>query len=381
MPDADLFELAERYRPEFPIFGSSVYLNTCSLGAFSRRAEAALGEFMQLWNSRGAAAWYEHWLDAAAELRAEYARLIGADAAEISLAPSISAALSVISSAIEFGSRPKVVTTELDFPTVVYQFLAKRRIGVETVILPSPDGCSVPLDAFAAAIDERTALVATSHVYYTTGAIQDVAEIARIAHDKGAFCLIDAYQSTGQLPVNARELGVDFLLSGSLKWLLGGIGLAFAYVRLPLAAELEPTAASWFGVEDQFSFDSGRLLLRNDARRFELGTPSVPTIFTAKAGLEIIFEVGIERIHRRITALVEDLLERARKAGLRVRVAEDPGSRTGIVLVEQPDPAAAVSRLMAANVITDYRPGVVRISPHFYNTTEDNEAAIRVLAG
>ncbi|UCC72184.1 MAG: aminotransferase class V-fold PLP-dependent enzyme [Gemmatimonadota bacterium] len=381
MPDSELYELTERYRPEFPIFRLATYLNSCSLGALSGRSRAALMEFADLWDRRGASAWYERWLGACDELRGAFARLVGADASETALAPSISAALSSIVSAIDFGVRPKVVTTDLDFPTVIYQFLARRDLGVEVMVLRSPDGVSVPLESFAEALDERTALVATSHVYFTTGAIQDVAGLARLAHEQGALCLIDAYQSTGQLPVDARELGVDFLLSGALKWLLGGAGLAYVYVRGRLIEGLKPTAVSWFGVENQFGFDPNAFELRGDARRFELGTPAVPTVYTALAGLELVEEIGVERIRRRVSSLTEHLLERAVAAGFAVRGAADPEERSGIVMIEHREPAAAVQRLMDAGVIVDHRPGAVRISPHFYNTTEDSEKAIRILVG
>lgn len=380
MPNASLYELAERYRDEFPIFRSSIYLNSCSLGALSTRARAALDEFADLWDRQGAAAWYEHWLGTAAEVRAAFARLISAGESEVALAPSISSALSTISSAIDFSERSRVVTTELDFPTLVYQFLAKRRIGVETRVLRSPDGISVPLEAFAEAIDDRTALVATSHVYYTTGAIQDVGAISRLAHDHGALCLVDAYQSTGQIVVDARALDADILLTGALKWLLGGQGLALAFVRRALIEKLTPTAVSWFGVEEQFEFDTSRLKLRADAQRYEMGTPAVPTLYTARAGLQLIDEVGVARIQRRVSSLAEDLLARARGARLPVRAAGQRENRSGIVLIERSQPAAAVQQLKNEGIICDYRPGAVRLSPHFYNTTEDNERAVRVLS-
>jgi selenocysteine lyase/cysteine desulfurase len=239
----------------------------------------------------------------------------------------------------------------------------------------------VPLEAFAAAVDDHTALVATSHVYFTTGAIQDAAAIARLAHERGALCLIDAYQSIGQVPVDASEMGADVLLTGGLKWLLGGTGLAYGYVRGPLIAGLEPTVASWFGVEDQFAFDPRGLRFRDDARRFELGTPAVPTLYTARAGLELIEEVGVERIRQRVSSLTEDLLDRVMQVGLGVRCAADPEDRSGILMVEHADPAGAVGRLRAAGVICDHRPGAVRFSPHFYNTTADNEAVIAALTG
>lgn len=381
MPAADLHELAEKYRPEFPIFRSATYLNSCSLGALSERSRSALAEFADLWGRWGASAWHEHWLAAAQDVRSAFARLVGADENETALAPSISAALATVTSALPFDQRPRVITTELDFPTVIYQFLAKERAGVEVVVLESPDGVSVPVEAFAAAIDERTALVATSHVYYTTGAIQDVRALSRIAHDHGALCLIDAYQSTGQLPVDARELDVDILLTGALKWLLGGPGLAYTYVRRELIDTLVPTTVSWFGVEDQFSFDPRSLQLRSDARRYELGTPAVPTIYTARAGLGLVEEVGVDRIRQRVSALTEDLIDKVRVAGLSVRGASDPEQRSGIVMIEHPEPAEAVRRLTAVDVICDHRPGAVRLSPHFYNTTDDNQKAIDLLGG
>jgi kynureninase len=379
MPRAALYEIAQQYRPEFPIFQSATYLNSCSLGPLSTRARGALSEFADLWDRWGASAWYEHWLQAAEDTRASFGQLIGADRSETALAPSISAALSTLASAIDFGERPKVVTTVLDFPTVIYQFLAKRRLGVEPVILDSPDGVSVPVAAFAQAIDSRTALVVTSHVYYTTGAIQDVGAVAELAHERGALCLIDAYQSVGQVPLNARELDVDVILTGSLKWLLGGQGLAYVYVRESLVERLQPTAVSWFGVEDQFAFDSTELRLRSDARRFEMGTPAVPTVYTARAGLELIREVGVDRIRRRVSALTEDLRERILAEGMGVRSAAEREARSGILMIEHEDPVGAVRRLAEAGVICDYRPGAVRLSPHFYNTTYDNEKAVEIL--
>lgn len=381
MPTVALYEVAERYRPEFPIFEFATYLNSCSLGPLSTRSRAALSEFMDLWERWGASAWYEYWLQAAEDTRLSFARLIGAERTETALSPSISAALSTLASAIDFSQRPKVVTTELDFPTLVYQFLAKRRLGVEPVVLSSPDGVSVPLESFEEALDDRTALVATSHVYFATGAIQDIGRLARLAHEQGALCLIDAYQSVGQVPVNVGDVDVDILLTGTLKWLLGGQGLAYVYIRESLIEQLDPTAVSWFGVENQFAFDASELRFRSDARRFELGTPAVPTVYTARAGLEMIHEVGVNRIRQRISALTEDLLQRVEAAGMRVRGAAIPEDRSGIVMIQHADPGGAVQRLMGAGVICDYRPGAVRLSPHFYNTTVDNQKAIEILRG
>lgn len=380
MPDAELYEIAREYRGDFPIFRSAVYLNSCSLGPLSVRSRGALEQFADLWDRWGASAWYEHWLGAAQDVRDGFAALIGARPEEAALAPSISGALASLTSGLDSGSRPRVITTELDFPTLIYHFRALAPRGVETVVLSSPDGITVPVEAFRDAIDERTALVATSHVYFTTGAIQDVAALARLSHESGALCLIDAYQSIGQVPVDASELEIDVLIGGALKWLLGGAGLAYVYVRRAALERLMPTIVSWFGVEDQFAFDVQALRIRGDARRFELGTPAVPTLYTARAGLEMISEVGVDRIRRRVSALIEDLVERARTKGLRVRCAPRPEQRSGILMIPHADPAAAVRRLRQEDIIADHRSGAVRLSPHFYNTTDDADRAIAVLA-
>src|SRR5438876_9708753 len=196
-----------RYRSEFPIFRDRIYLNTCSLGALGERSRRKVAEFLDIWQSRGAAAWYDVWWEALTDLRARYGRVVNAAPGEIALAPSISVALSAIAESIDYRRRPKVVITSLDFPTVAYQWLAKVRAGVELVVVESPDRISVPVEAIARAVDDRTALVVTSHVYFTTGAIQDIKGVAEAAHAHGALCLIDAYQSVGQIPVDVKEAG------------------------------------------------------------------------------------------------------------------------------------------------------------------------------
>src|SRR5438477_8177013 len=263
-----------RYRGEFPLFQSSVYLNTCSLGALGERSRRKVAEFLDLWQSRGASAWYDVWWEAVGDLRARYGRIVNAAAGEIALAPSISVALSAVAESLDYTKRPKVVITSLDFPTVAYQWLAKRARGVELVVVESLDHVSVPVEAIARAVDERTALVATSHVYFTSGAIQDIKAVAHVAHARGALCLVDAYQSVGQVPCDVRAADVDFLTAGGLKWLLGGPGIVFLYVRAELARRLEPGIAGWFGHKRQFAFEPGALARHDGARRFEPGTPS-----------------------------------------------------------------------------------------------------------
>jgi selenocysteine lyase/cysteine desulfurase len=368
------------YRAEFPIFERQIYLNSCSLGALSTRSRERVQAFMDVWASRGAAAWYDVWWDALAELRAGYATVVGARAPEVALHASISTATSVLAGILDYTKRPKVVTTVLDFPTVAYQWLSRRHGGVDLEIVESPDGVTVPIERLAAAIDERTALVATSHVYFTTGAVQDIAAVARAAHARGALCYIDAYQSVGQLPLDVHAAGVDFLTAGGLKWLLGGPGIAFLYVRSELIPRFTPTATGWFAHARQFEFDPRTIEWHADARRFEQGTPALAAVHAQLGGLEIIEEIGVARIRDVVADLTEDLIDRAKAAGLSPRVAPDPATRSAIVMIPQVDAPAAVQRLANAHVVADTRPGHVRLSPFFYNLQDDNVAAIEQLS-
>src|SRR3989454_2329691 len=369
-----------RYRSEFPIFRDRIYLNTCSLGALGERARRKVAEFLDVWQRRGACAWCDVWWAGLGDLRARYARLIGAAPAEIALAPSISVAVSAVAESLDYGRRPKVVVTSLDFPTVAYQWLAKRARGVELVVVESPDHVSVPVEAIARAVDERTALVATSHVYFTSGAIQDIRAVAHAAHVRGALCLIDAYQSVGQVPCDVRAADVDFLTAGGLKWLLGGPGIVFLYARAELARRLEPGIAGWFGHKRQFAFEPGALERNDDARRFELGTPSLAAIYAQLGGLDYIEEIGVPALRDATAALTEDLIARACAAGFRPKVAARAEDRSAIVMLPADDPADRVRHLAAAGIIADARPGHVRLSPFFYNLQDDYVAALERLA-
>src|SRR5437773_8954576 len=369
-----------RYRSEFPIFRERIYLNTCSLGALGERARRKVAEFLDLWQSRGASAWYDVWWAGLTDLRARYARLVGAAPAEIALAPSISVAVSAVAESLDYVKRPRVVVTSLDFPTIAYQWLAKRARGVELVVVESPDQVSVPVEAIARAVDERTALVATSHVYFTSGAIQDIRAVADAAHAQGALCLIDAYQAVGQVPVDVRAAGVDVLTAGGLKWLLGGPGIVFAYIKEELARRLEPGIAGWFGHRDQFAFDPRRLAFHDDARRFELGTPALAAVYAQLGGLEYIEEIGVPAIRAVTAALTEDLIARAAARGFRPKVATDAAARSAIVMLPATDPAAAVRHLADGGIIADARPGHVRFSPFFYNQQDDHVTALERLA-
>jgi len=351
-------------RSEFPTLQRKTYLNTCSLGALSRRSRAAVNRFLDLWEEHGASAWYRIWLGEVQATREKVARVIGAEPGEVAILPNVSSALAVLGSCGPQAGN--VVSAQMDFPTIPYAWMAKP--GFEVRLAKSPDGVRTPLEAYEPLVDGETRWVATSHVFYTSGAIQDAAALSRLAHKRGARVLLDAYQATGQLPTNVRELGVDAYVTGGLKWLLGGPGVAFLYVRRELHAELHPALAGWFGHQDQFAFDSASFRPHLNARKFEMGTPATAAVYAASAGLDLILEATPEAIRRRTNALVRDLYERLRDVGYDLATPEDERERAGIVMVRLADPAAAVKALAAEGIIVDHRPGRVRVSPYFYNT-------------
>ena len=359
-------------RAEFPILKTHTYLNSCSLGALSHRAEAYLAEFQQRWHTMGASAWYEHWLGRMALLRGRIEGCLGGSQGSVALVPSTSAALATVSesvrAAVEAG-RNRVICSELDFPTLGYQWAVKPEI--EIVVLPSPDGIGMDPGQFEESVDERTLFLATSHVFFATGFIQDIKTLATIARNAGAYSVIDGYHGAGQLTFSVGDAGVDFYTTGPLKWLLGGPGLSYLYVRPELIPQLLPRITGWFGARNAFDFDIRDFQPHEDARRFEMGTPSLHTVHTALGGQEIIDEVGMGVIEARNRELTELLLSGCRKAGFDLTIADNPGHRSAIVMVRHADPPGAVAHLAHAGIIVDHRPGHVRVSPHFYNTEEE----------
>jgi len=369
----------EAYRREFCVFEETAYLNSCSLGALGTRVRRAVDRCLDLWNSKGASAWYGPWWEELELLRGSFARVIGSGAEDVALFPSITAALSAVASCFDYRERPRVVVADIDFPTVAYQWLAKQPRGVEVVFVRSPDRLAVPLERFEHAIDDRTVCVATSHVYFQSGAIQDIAALARLAHARGAYLLVDAYQSVGQLPVDVRAAHVDFLLTGGLKWLLGGPGIAYLYARRELHARLHPEVVGWFGHRRQFAFDVTDLEYADGARRLEGGTPAITAVYAGRAGLEYVHELTSARLRARQVELTTALVEALRGAGLAPRLVGPVEAHAGIITVPVPDPSRAVAALAEERIIVDYRPGVVRLSPYFYNTLGDIERAVAAL--
>jgi kynureninase len=390
-----------RLRDEFPLLDASVYLNTCSLGARSERSRRRLDAFLADWDELGARAWYRRWLDELDRLRDDFGALIGVAGAEIALAPSVSAALAVVASALDpihrgdpatlgrlaaagvaagSAARARIVTTALDFPTIGHQWLARAPLGVELVVVPSPDGLTVPLEAIAAAVDERTALVATSHVYFTTGAVTELRPLADLCHERGALLLVDAYQATGIVPTDVAAAGIDAYVSGTLKWLFGGPGTAFAWVRPALHDALRPTTTGWFSSARQFAFAVDELDFATDGRRYELGTPSIPSAAIARGGLDVVREAGVERLGERTRDLGDLLIGLADDAGLAVRAVRDASQRGGVVAIAVPDPKPVIDALAAEGIIVDFRPGIVRCSPAFYNTEDEVRLLVERLA-
>jgi selenocysteine lyase/cysteine desulfurase len=367
----------EAFRREFPLLQTRTYLNSCSLGALSNRSMGYLGEYQALWNTMGASAWYELWMGRIGNLLDQVATLWHAQRNEVALSPSVSAAVAAVASAVDYSKRNKVVVADLDFPTLVYQWLARN--DVEVVRVPSGDGVGVDPGLWAKYVDERTAVVATSHVFYGTGYVQDLAPIRDAARAAGALFLVDGYQAAGQIDVNPREIGADVYVAGPLKWLLGGPGLAFLWVRSEVIGTLRPTVTSWFGAANQFAFRADELEYRDDAGRFSLGTPAIPTVYTALGGLEIFAQAGPPKIYERVKALTEDLVGRLNDGGCELKAARDAARRSGIILVRHEDAPGAVNRLALRGIVVDHRAGYVRVSPHFYNTVAENEAFVAAL--
>ena len=364
-------------RAEFPILRRQTYLNNCSLGALGKRAEARIHEFLGEWRTVGAPSWYETWWGRLEETRKAFASIVNARSDEVAILPSVSAALSVLSTAIEDKDRPATVTSRLDFPTIPYQWMVKRRAKLRFV--GRGDGVSVPLDEYAAALGSDVGAVATSHVLYTTGYIQDARKICGMAKKAGAVSIIDAYQSVGQLPVDVRAMGCDVLVAGGLKWLLGGPGCALVYVKRSRIAEWKPSVTSWFANEHMFQFDPERFEFRRTASRFELGTPALAAVFATLGGMETVLKAGVASIRRRQNKLVTDLYDRLVDATFGVASPKLEAERAGILMVRDPEAPATVKRLAKRSIAVDYRHGKVRVSPYFYNNEGENAKFVQAL--
>jgi kynureninase len=372
------------YRDEFSVLQRKAYLISASLGPVSGRSKRYLQEYVDAWEEMGAPepVWFERIFPRIRHVKAMFARLVGADPAELAITTNVSLALSTIASCLDFsGERNRVILTELDFPTEGHVWLAQERRGAEVVFLPSPDGLTVPVEAFAEAIDERTAAVSINRVLYRSSALIDAAEICRLAREAGAWSVVDDFHGAGIVPVDVHELGCDLYTTGVLKWLCGGPGLAFIYARAELVPTLEPMVSGWWSQREPFGFRISELDFHPTARRLETGTHAAPIPFIAQGGLEIISEAGPERIRERQRELTTHVMERADAAGLPVRTPRDPALRGGVVNVGVGEQAGKiVEALYERDVCVDSRVDGIRVSPHFFNSESDIDRLFDALA-
>jgi kynureninase len=359
-------------RAEFPLLDRYIYLNACSLGPLPRRGQAALARYARDWDEKGTPVWFSDWLPLLERFRSRIGDLLRAPAGTTAIAPSVSVALTTLATGLPLPEgRNKVLIGELDFPTIGHQWLS--RPGYEVEFVPSRDGMTIPPSAFAERIDDRTALVATTHLFYTTGYLQDVRAIADAAHAAGALCLIDGYQTCGCVPLDVEAMGCDAFVGGCLKWLSGGPGNAFMYVRPDLIPHTRPQGTGWFATRDPFSFTLEELVFADDARRLETGTWAIPSHYAGLAGLELILEVGVANIQGRLRDLTDRILARCDAAGVRTFTPRERELRCGIVTLECEHPEEVEARLHADGVIVDSRPGRIRLSPHWCVTEEELE--------
>jgi len=367
-----------KWRSEFPILDQTVYLISHSLGAMPRETYARLNDYADTWATRGVRAWAEGWWDMPVTVGNEVAQIIGADAGSVVMHQNVSICQSLILSCFEpTPKRNKIVYSELNFPSVMYVYEAHARDGrlrIETVA--SDDGITIPLERFLEAIDEETLLVPFSHVLFKSGFLQNAKAITERAHEVGAMVVLDTYQSAGTVPFNVKELEVDFATGGSVKWLCGGPGAGYLYVRPDLQLQLQPKTTGWMAHEAPFAFET-ELRYAPDIRRFLHGSPSIPALYAAQSGYRIINEIGVQNIRKKSTRQTERLIELAREAGFVVTSPQDTASRGGTITIAHDDAAAITKELIRREFIVDYRPGAgVRISPHFYTSDEELELVV-----
>jgi kynureninase len=369
MADDDLLH----WRSEFPILANTVYLVSHSLGAMPRRARDRLDEYADIWATRGVRAWGEGWWELPRTVGDLIGRIIGAGPGEVVMHQNQSIAQSTVLSAMDWrGPRNGIVTERLNFPSNLYLFHALERDGARLVTVGSDDGLTVSLDRMLAAIDETTRLVSVSHVIFKSAFIQDIAAVIRRAHDVGALVLVDLYQSAGTLPVDVRALGADFATGGSVKWLCGGPGAGYLYVRREHWAALQPRLTGWMAHREPFAFEDRPIDYAEDAYRFLNGTPNVPALYAARSGYEIVNEIGVPAIRAKSMRQTQYLVSLADAAGIRIAGPRESAQRGGTVTLDVPSGHAVASALAARDVVVDYRPGAgIRVSPHFYTSDEE----------
>ena len=366
------------WRREFPILDKTVYLISHSLGAMPRETYDRLHEYADIWATRGVRAWAEGWWDMPVTVGDEVARIIGADPGTVVMHQNVSVCQSLIISCLEpTPQRNKIVYSELNFPSVMYVYEAHARDGrlrIETV--KSDDGITIPLERMLEAIDESTLLVPFSHVLFKSAFLQDAKAIIDRAHEVGAMVVLDTYQSAGTVPFSVKELNADFATGGSVKWLCGGPGAGYLFVRPDLQQKLEPKTTGWMAHESPFAFDTS-LRYASNITRFLHGSPAIPALYAAQSGYKIINEIGVDRIRQKSVRQTDFLIALAEEAGFEVTSPKESARRGGTVTVAHENASSMAKELVRREFVIDYRPGAgVRISPHFYTTDEELKLVI-----
>ncbi|HKG96691.1 MAG TPA: aminotransferase class V-fold PLP-dependent enzyme [Pyrinomonadaceae bacterium] len=376
--------IMDRHRNEFPTLASGIHLLSHSLGPVPRAARESMLAYFDAWEHHTSEdAWATSWWELSRRVGDRIARILGGAPGSVQIQPNASIALATVASCFDFKSgRNKVVTTELDFPSMEYFWDAQRQIGARVEVVPSTDGISVPLELILEAIDSETCLVALAHTSYCSSYRVDAPAIVKRAHEKGALVLLDVYQSAGVVQLNAADWNVDFLIGGSIKWLCGGPSCGYLYVRPELQRDLRPRLTGWVAHDSPFDFAHAPMRYARSVRRFAQGTPSIPALYSTIPGLEIIEAVGISDIaaesERRTQLMIDFALERG--WSINTPVARD--QRGGTVMISVEDGPIMVEQLAEKRVFVDCRPRVgLRVSPHFFNTDEEIEEALHIFAG
>lgn len=356
-------------RDRFPIFQDKVYINSCSQGALSLDVVDAYQTYLRDWQEQGSP--WDAWVGKLEATRHAFAGLVNARADEVAVTASVSDAVSSLAGALDFsGPRNKIVATDFDFPTTAQIWHAQEARGAQVMHVRAA-GNQLPLERFADAIDERTLLVSIPHVCYRNGAKTDPRPIIKLAHAKGALVLLDAYQSLGTTSLDVRDLEVDFLTGGMLKYLLGSPGLAFLYARGDLLPRLDPTSTGWFAQANIFAMDIYHHSPSPTARRFESGTPVVPATYAALAGLKLVQSIGIDAIERRIAEVTGAIKAGAMQRGWNLVSPVDPAKHGALVTLRSHKVDLLVKWLAQDNIIVSNRDDNLRISPHVYNDQSD----------
>ena len=373
-PEYDL----DAWRRRIPLLGSCIPMNNCSQAPQTDATRAAAERYLDSWNRSGMD--WDAWMAEVALAKNAFAKLIGAAPSDVAVFGSVSAAASAVASALDLdGDRQRIVVSGMEFPGVAHVWLAQARRGAQLCRVPLRDGGIEPND-YDALINERTALVSACHGWYVNGFVQDVARIAARARAAGALSFVDAYQTLGAVPVNVRDLGVDFLATGTLKFLMGVSGIAFLYVRPEIVESLRPTATGWFGRVDPFAFDAQTLDWSPNASRFDAGTPAVVNAYIARAGMEIIDDVNPASIRAWHEVLARRMIDGGRARGLVLHGTDDVSHKTATTAFVVPDSHAIEVAMRARGVLPSARGPVIRLAPHFYNTLDDVDCALDTLA-